>query len=275
MSTVASVTASNPIAIAVAPGLAPVDGTELYYEVTGDGPWMVLAHGGEGTRIHWWQQVALFRNEFRCVVYDARGFGQSPMGRLPAGANVYADDLLGLLDHLGIVEANLVGHSMGGLAVSGVAQQHPHRVRRLVMSDSPFNFATPALSEWSAQMLTKLANGFDVMANLYSPGFAERAPNLAYVYQALNRLNPRLEGPTGVEVYEAWRDQPEGDYRNFAVPTLFIVGTEDQLTLPPLMQATSEAVHDSQLLQIDGAGHSGYAERADVFNEAVLDFCRD
>jgi len=261
--------------MAVDSGAAPVDGTELYYEITGDGPWMVLAHGGEGTRIHWWQQVARFRNDLRCLVYDARGFGQSPAGRFPARPNVYADDLLGLLDHLGVERANLVGHSMGGLAVSGVAQQHPGRVRRLVMSDSPFNFATAALSEWSAQMLTRLANGFDVMAHLYSARFAERAPDLAYVYQALNRLNPRLEGPTGVEVYEAWRDQPLGDYRDFEVPTLFIVGTDDELTLPPLMKATSGAVHGSTLLEIDGAGHSGYAERAEVFNEAVLDFCRD
>ena len=261
--------------MAVDTGSAPVDGTELHYEITGDGPWMVLAHGGEGTRIHWWQQVARLRNDFRCVVYDARGFGQSPAGRFPASANVYADDLVGLLDHLGVEQANLVGHSMGGLAVSGVGQQHPERARRLVMSDSPFNFATAALSEWSAQMLTKLADGFDVMAHLYSPGFAERAPDLAYVYQALNRLNPRLEGPTGVEVYQAWRDQPLGDYRGFEVQTLFIVGTEDELTLPPLMKATAEAVHDSKLVEIDGAGHSGYAERADLFNEAVLDFCRD
>jgi 3-oxoadipate enol-lactonase len=260
---------------AVDVGAAPVAGTELYYEITGAGPWMVLAHGGEGTRIHWWQQVARLQNDFRCVVYDARGFGQSPAGRLPAGANVYADDLLGLLDHLGIEQANLVGHSMGGLAVSGVAQQHPERVLRLIMSDSPFNFATAALSEWSTQMLAKLANGFDVMAHLYSPGFAERAPDLAYVYHALNRLNSRRAGPTGIEVYQAWRDQPLGDYQSFEVPTLFIVGTEDALTLPPLMKATAAAVHGSKLLEIDGAGHSGYAERAEVFNQAVLDFCRE
>jgi 3-oxoadipate enol-lactonase len=256
-------------------GVAPVNGTELYYEVTGDGPWMVLAHGGEGTRIHWWQQVALFGKHFRCVTYDARGFGASPAGVLPASANPFGDDLLALLDHLGIEQACLVGHSMGGLAVSGVAQQHRERVRRLVMSDSPFNFATPALSEWSAQMLTKLADGFDVMAHLYSPTFAERAPALAYLYGSLNRLNPRLEGPTGVEVYETWRDQPEGDYRSFEVQTLFIVGSEDELTYPALIRATSAAVHGSEVFQIEGAGHSGYAERADIFNEAVLDFCND
>jgi 3-oxoadipate enol-lactonase len=256
-------------------GLAPVSGTKLYYEASGDGPWMVLAHGGEGTRIHWWQQVAQFRKHFRCVAYDGRGFGASPAGVAPTSTNPYGEDLLALLDHLGIERACLVGHSMGGLAVSGVAQHHPERVHRLVMSDSPFNFATAALSEWSAQMLGKLAGGFDVMAHLYSKGFGTRAPELAYLYQALNRLNPRLEGPTGVEAYEAWRDQPEGDYRSFAVPTLFIVGSEDELTYPALIQATSAAVHGSEVFEIAGAGHSGYAEQAQIFNEAVLDFCND
>jgi len=256
-------------------GLAPVNGTELYYEITGNGPWMVLAHGGEGTRVHWWQQVAVFRQHFRCVTYDARGFGASPAGVLPGTTNPFPDDLLALLDHLGIEQACLVGHSMGGLAVSGVAQRHSERVRQLVMSDTPFNFATVALAEWSGQMLAKLADGFDVMAHLYSPGFADRAPDLAYLYQALNRLNRRPEGPTGLEAYEAWRDQPVGDYRSFAVPTLFIVGSEDELTYPALIRATSAAVHGSEVFQIEGAGHSGYAERADIFNEAVLDFCND
>jgi hypothetical protein len=46
-------------------GVATVDATEVYYELSGDGPWMVLAHGGEGTRIHWWQQVAVFRRHGR------------------------------------------------------------------------------------------------------------------------------------------------------------------------------------------------------------------
>jgi 3-oxoadipate enol-lactonase len=256
-------------------GVATVDGTEVYYELSGDGPWMVLAHGGEGTRIHWWQQVAVFRRHFRCVAYDARGFGASPAGVLPAGTNPFGDDLLALLDHLGVEQACLVGHSMGGLAVSGVAQRHPERVRRLVMSDTPFNFATAALAQWSGQMLVKLADGFDVMAHLYSPGFAEWAPELAYLYQALNRLNRRPEGPSRVEVYQTWRDQPEGDYRPFEVPTLFIVDSEDELTYAALIRETSAAVHGSEVLQIEGAGHSVYAERADIFNEAVLDFCNN
>jgi pimeloyl-ACP methyl ester carboxylesterase len=249
-----------------------LNGAEIYYEVTGTGPWLVFAHGGEGTRLHWWAQVAALQDRFRCVTYDARGFGQSTFGTMPPTDNVYRDDLLALLDHLHIDRAHLVGHSMGGLAVSGVAISAPQRVDRLVMSDTPFNFATAALAEWSVMMMDKITNGWDVFDHLFAPGFAARCPDLHYLYRALNRLNPERHGPQGLEAYEAWRDQPIVDYSAFAVPTLFIVGTEDELTLPPLMRATAEAVGGSTLVEIEGAGHSPFAEQPAVYNAVLEQF---
>jgi 3-oxoadipate enol-lactonase len=261
--------------VAVRRGRAPVEGTDLYYEVAGAGPWMVFVHGGEGSRLHWWQQVPFFAGQFTCVTYDCRGFGASPPGRVPAGDSVQRDDLVALLDHLEVDRAVLVGHSMGGGAVSAVAQTFPDRVERLVMSDSPFGFVTTALVAWAGQMFDKIPAGFDVLEHLYAPGFDEREPALAYIYQGLNRLNPPRQGPRGLESYERWSHATPVDYTTFSVPTLFVVGTEDELTLPWLIRATAEAVGGSQLVQIDGAGHSGYAERADAFNAAVLQFCGD
>ncbi|MEO8696018.1 MAG: alpha/beta fold hydrolase [Acidimicrobiales bacterium] len=250
-----------------------LNGAALYYEVTGSGPWIVFAHGGEGTRLHWWAQVAALQDRFRCVTYDARGFGQSTFGELPPTDNIHRDDLLALMDHLGIERAHLIGQSMGGLAVSGVAIAEPERVDRLVMSDTPFNFATTALAEWSVSMMDKITNnGFDVLDHLFAPGFDQRCPDRSYLYRALSRLNPVRDGPRGLEAYEAWRDQPVGDYRNFAVPTLFIVGTEDGLTLPWLMRATAAAVGGSTLVEIEGAGHSPYAEQTAVYNEVLARF---
>jgi pimeloyl-ACP methyl ester carboxylesterase len=206
------------------------------------------------------------------VTYDARGFGQSTFGDLPATDNIHRDDLLALLDHLEIDRAHLVGQSMGGLAVSGVAIQWPLRVQRLVMSDTPFNFATSALAEWSVLMMEKITNGFDVLEHLFAPGFERRRPDLHYLYRALSRLNPVRTGPQGLEAYEAWRDQPVVDYRDFPVPTLFIVGTEDELTLPWLIRATADAVGGSTLVEIEGAGHSPYAEETERYNEVLARF---
>ncbi|MEO5838029.1 MAG: alpha/beta fold hydrolase [Acidimicrobiales bacterium] len=250
-----------------------LNGAALCYEVTGTGPSIVFAHGGEGTRLHWWAQVAALQDRFRCVTYDARGFGQSAVGDVPPTDNIHRDDLLALTDHLEIERAHLVGQSMGGLAVSGVAIAAPQRVDRLVMSDTPFNFATAALAEWSVLMMDKITNnGFDVLEHLFAPGFDRRCPDLSYLYRALSRLNPKRDDPRGLDAYEAWRDQPVGDYRDFPVPTLFIVGTEDELTLPWLMRATAAAVGGSTLVEIEGAGHSPYAEQTARYNEVLERF---
>jgi pimeloyl-ACP methyl ester carboxylesterase len=234
---------------------------------------MVLIHGGEGTRIHWWQQVAAFAERFTCVTYDCRGFGSSPAGNVPRSTDFQRDDLRELLDHLGFDRAVLIGHSMGGAAASGVAQTWPERVERLVMSDTAFTFATPALSEWASGMLEKISAGFDVLDHAFAPGFPERQPALAHLYRSLSRLNAPRRGPRGLDAYERWRDQPPADYSAFAVPTLFIVGSEDELTAPWLIRATAAAVGGSELVEIPGAGHSAYAEQAAAFNEAVLGFC--
>ena len=148
----------------------------------------------------------------------------------------------------------------------------PERVDRLVMSDTPFNFATTALAEWSASMIEKITNGFDVLDHLFAPGFDRRCPDLSYLYRAFGRLNPERNGPRGLEAYEAWRDQPVVDYRDFRLPTLFIVGTEDELTLPWLMRATAAAVGGSTFVEIGGAGHSPYAEQTAAYNEVLERF---
>jgi pimeloyl-ACP methyl ester carboxylesterase len=265
---------SEELRMKVLTGRAPVTGTELYYEVAGEGEWIVLVHGGEGTRIHWWQQVAVLAPLFRCVTYDMRGFGSSPVGEPYVSDNPLRDDLVGLLSHLGVERAILVGHSMGGLAASGLAQAHPERVRGLVMSDSPFNFATAALAEWAGQMASKIRSGFNVFEHLYANGFETRRPDLFYLYRSLNRLSINEERSRRTEAYETWTAQELGDYRGFPVPTLFIVGTEDELTLPWLMRATAKAVGGSELVEIENAGHSAYAERAEVYNAEVMQFCR-
>jgi pimeloyl-ACP methyl ester carboxylesterase len=97
----------------------PVTTTGLFYATDGAGPPVIFAHGGDGPHLTWWKQVAALKHRYRCIAYDAPGFGLSPAS---AGLKLTpADDLLSLMDELKIERAVLVGHSMGGLAVSGVA----------------------------------------------------------------------------------------------------------------------------------------------------------
>jgi 3-oxoadipate enol-lactonase len=90
-------------------------GKQLYFEDTeGNGPAVVFSHGNLTNRDMWAAQVEALRGEFRCVVWDARLRGST---KDDGGLYTYrdaADDVLGLLDHLGVEHATLVGHSQGG-----------------------------------------------------------------------------------------------------------------------------------------------------------------
>ncbi|HXD91001.1 MAG TPA: alpha/beta hydrolase, partial [Candidatus Binataceae bacterium] len=115
---------------------ARINGIDLYYETHGEGPALVLAHGGGGNHLSWWQQVPALSPQYRCVTFDHRGFGESRDVTDGPGPNAYVEDLRQLLDHLGIAKAALVGQSMGGWTVLGFAAAFPERASALVLCDT-------------------------------------------------------------------------------------------------------------------------------------------
>ena len=89
---------------------------EIYYEVLGEGPSIVFAHGLGGNHLSWWQQLAHFARTHTCVAFAHRGFLPSsavPGNRAP---DAYADDLAALIDELRLQDVALVGQSMETVA---------------------------------------------------------------------------------------------------------------------------------------------------------------
>ncbi|MYA19391.1 MAG: alpha/beta hydrolase, partial [Chloroflexi bacterium] len=126
--------------------VAEVNGIELYYEEQGEGPGLVFLHGAAGNHIIWWQQLPAFRDRFRCVSIDHRGFGRStdPEGESAAR---FVDDLEALLDALGIERTALVSQSMGGRTALGFAVRHPQRVSAVVLADTSASIDWPEFNE--------------------------------------------------------------------------------------------------------------------------------
>ena len=143
------------------------------------------------------------------------------------------------------------------------------------MAATPFGFFTPELSQWAVMMIDKITRGFDVLAHCVSPRFAREQPELYSFRAQLGALNEPRPGPRGLDAYETFRDTPPVDYRNFAVPTLFIAGEEDTLTRPWLLKATADAVGGAQYVELPESGHSVQMERTDAFNAALLRFLVD
>jgi pimeloyl-ACP methyl ester carboxylesterase len=130
--------AAEEASIRVDTATVAVNGTRLYYEAAGEGPAVVLLHGGNLDRRLWDPQFLALAREHRVVRYDLRGFGRSRDRDGPFQAH---EDLRALLDMLGVPRASLVGLSGGGRIAIDFAFAYPDRVHRLVL-------AAPGLSGW-------------------------------------------------------------------------------------------------------------------------------
>ena len=115
--------------------VAHVRGIDLYYEVHGEGPRVVLINGtGGDLRANPARGRGLLERSFQVLMYDQRGLGQSSKPDQPYSMADYADDCIALMDALGWDRAHVVGVSFGGMVAQHVAIRHPARVERLVLA---------------------------------------------------------------------------------------------------------------------------------------------
>ncbi len=115
---------------------ALINGINIHYQVSGQGPDLVLIHGATGNMAFWYlSSLPMLTEQFRVTTYDLRGHGYSDV---PSNGYTSADmaaDLRGLLDYLEIEQAHLLGHSFGGVIALHAASLYPERVVNLVLAD--------------------------------------------------------------------------------------------------------------------------------------------
>lgn len=246
----------------------PINGIELYYESHGEGPAVVFSHGRGGNHLSWWQQVASFSSEYRCITFDHRGWGLTSDQPNGPGPKAFVDDLIALLDYLKIDQAFLVSQSMGGITNLGFTLRHPKRVLGLVLGDTTGGIGDPTVVD----LLQDVHPPENPLRRALSPGFIEQHPDLTVLFQQISLLNPEM--PISV-VSSLFRD-PNGpkasDLSNMTTPTLLIVGQEDLIFPPNVMRAAQALIPNSRLEIVPGAAHSTHFEQPEAFNRLVSEF---
>ena len=246
---------------------SPINGIDLYYESHGDdsAPAIVFAHGRGGNHMSWWQQVASFSGEYRCVTFDHRGWGASVAKHGSPLRENFIDDLTALLDHLKIDKAFLVAQSMGGFSCLGFALAHPERTLGLVLGDTTGGVATE-------RVLAALKNTNpppDGPARSLSASFIRENPALTFLYQQIGGLNPP-RGDDGVISGFRREDGPQAEaFAGWRIPTLLIVGKEDAIFPPEVIAEVQKVIPGSRMEVVPGAAHSAHFEQASVFNKLL------
>jgi 3-oxoadipate enol-lactonase len=250
-----------------------LNGIELYYEVHGEGPTVVFCHGAGGNHLSWWQQIPVFREHFRCIVYDSRAFGRS-LDVEGGGRQWFWQDLAGLLDHLGVEQTAIVAQSMGGRTAVPFAMRAPGRTWAIVLAGTNGGAVTEEVRLAQDEYKASLPKGSTLNDRALAPGYAERDPPREFLFRSINRLNPKrprdfLAIPAGYRGSSAQRLVESG------IPILFLVGEHDAIIPPDINRLCHEAVPGSRYEVIKDAGHSAYFERPDEFNAAVMSFLKE
>ena len=159
-------------------GTVQANGQELYYELHGQGPPLVLVMGiGYDSSLWTLAQVPALSTQFQVILVDNRDAGRSSKASHPYTIADMADDLAGLLDGLGIQRSHLLGLSMGGMIALEFALRHPDRLDRLVLTGTgaaPARSAVDPIQIWNwvkANDATGEVFGGQQFASLFSTAF--------------------------------------------------------------------------------------------------------
>ena len=250
-------------------------GFRLYYEDTGGhGPAIMFQHGAGGNHLSWWQQVAVFAEEYRCITVDQRGFGQSPDVSGGPGSAALGADAIALLDHLGISRVAIVAQSMGGWAAVGAAVRAPERFWAIVLANTVGNLTNADIAAVRQRLAAASPPRPAVLWHAaIGPTFRTREPMRSFLYAQISGLNAPLPAD--------FRDQlqrlttPVERYAATRVPTFFLTSDEDGLIWPELSARVHAHVPGARFERVEGAGHSTYFERPDVFNREVGAFLKE
>ncbi len=246
----------------------------IAYEVTGEGPAILFAHGLGGNLMSWWQQVAHFAQRYTCVAFSHRGFFPSST---PAGGvdpHAYAGDVAALVDELGLGDIRFIGQSMGGWTGVEYALLRPGRVKALVLAGTTGTLDArqlpdaPAAPDHGPARASLLARGINPAAG---ERMAREQPALHHLYNHIFSLNAGLDREGVRARIDAMRNRPPASFAAAKTPVLFVPGGEDVVLHVP-GAAMAAAIPGARCTPIPEAGHSGHFEHAARFNAIVEGF---
>ncbi|MDQ1535838.1 MAG: 3-oxoadipate enol-lactonase [Actinomycetota bacterium] len=241
-------------------------------ELGADAPVVVLSNSLGATAAMWDPQVPDLSRHFRVVRYDTRGHGRSPVPAGPYAIDDLVDDVVALLDGLGVQRAHFVGLSLGGMTGLRLAARHPQRVDRLVV------LCTSALlgpaQGWRHRAATVRADGTSAVAELvvrrwYTGDFATSHPDRVAAAQQMVSGTP-AEGYASCCEAVATMDLTQ-DLAAITAATLAIAGEDDLATPPGHLERIAAGVRDGRLLVVPQSAHLANDEQPQVITRALLE----
>ena len=240
---------------------ATLNGAEIAYAVTGPGTGepVVLVHGGDANSEHWAFQVATLADQYRVILLDSRGHGRSPYNGETMTYAQLADDVLALLDLLGVERTHLVGWSDGGIIGIDLALRHPERLRKVVAFG-----ANADLDGYRKEFGDEVA--------ILSAFGAHNDPDYARLSPAPEQYKAMI-----VALRQMWETEPNysaDELRTITTPFLIMAGAHEEVIAELHTRYLAETIPGAELALLPNCGHFGLMQEPAAFNAAMLAFLR-
>lgn len=258
--------------------LARPDGRTLHYETRGDaGPVVIFLNGMSQSTANWRTQARHFSSRFRCVMYDARGQGKSPLGNGDVTLGGHVDDVLALVQEVSTAPVVLCGFSHGSRIALAFAAEHPEWVARLVltsMGDADDPLRRTIVRSWIE--LLRLG-GVEAMAWCAIPDILGREflraneASLDAMIRATLQRNSH-EGLTALLGAMHAFPPPVQHAKTVEAPTLLVTSPDDLLVSPASAERLADALPNAKHVQVTGCGHTIPIEAPDEWRAHVFEF---
>jgi 3-oxoadipate enol-lactonase len=233
---------------------------EIFYDVTGSGPSVVLLHPFPVNHEFWLPLASLLSSRYRLIMPDLRGHGESSLGQGPATMQKHVDDIARVMTAVGVARAPLVGVSIGGYTIFEFWRRFHDRVCAVALCN------TKAAADIGDARNARLESARDVLERGTEPFFegmrqkvlgeTTRHSRPDLVEGALRMMRKMsAEDVAGVQRGMAERPDSVSTLKTINVPTLIITGDEDEMTGLPEAEVMKQNIPRSQMRLVPKAGH--------------------
>ncbi|WP_080059512.1 bifunctional 3-oxoadipate enol-lactonase/4-carboxymuconolactone decarboxylase PcaDC [Spirosoma aerolatum] len=254
-----------------------INGNAIHYQLEGleQGPVLLFSNSLGSDLTMWNDVVEPLRSHFRILRYDTTGHGQTPPSQEPISIADLGQDVLGLLDALGIAQVNFCGLSMGGLIGQWLAVHHPDRINKLVLCNTAARIGT--VNAWSERINTVSQQGISAIADAVlnrwlTDGFQQANPESTARLLTMVKANT-AEGHVACSAVLRDTDL-RATIHHITAPTLIIAGTYDPVTTVSDGQFMQQEIPNAQLCELSAA-HMSVVEKADAVVQLLLAFLEE
>jgi pimeloyl-ACP methyl ester carboxylesterase len=256
--------------VPVKEGYLEVEGAKLWYwDTGGDGEVVVFSHPASGSGLTWeYQQPFLAKAGYRVIGYSRRGFYQSEV--IDPKVKVSAsDDLLKLVDHLGIEKFHIIAIAAGGNVAPDLADAHPNRILSLMMGCTIGRTTDVSYLAGNATLRPREFNSLPVYLKELSPFYRGANPAGSEEWIKIS-AKARGKNRVGANI----REMTPEILQSIKHPTLLFTGDADLYMPTSRLRAYAKYWDNPEVVIFRGAGHAPYWEQPLAFNKVMLDFLR-